>query len=140
VLLSDNDDVVQAVPAKGSDRALAVGILPRGPRGGEDLLDSHRMHSTNEVRAIDFVSVSDDILRSGVVGKGVDQLLACPLRGRTLGDVEVASETLKPSMSNSPWMRGAPQVGFSRAIRRMSIRISASIRGRPLRLRLFQVQ
>jgi hypothetical protein len=33
----------------------------------------------------------------------------------------VASETLKPSMSNSAWMRGAPQVGFSRAIRTMSV-------------------
>ncbi len=43
--------------------ALAVRVLPRRPRRGEDLLDSHRMHSTNEVRAIDLVSVSDDILR-----------------------------------------------------------------------------
>ena len=63
VLLSDNDDVVQAVPPNGPDHALAVRVLPRGPRGGEDLLDAHRMHSTNEVRAIDLVSVSDDILR-----------------------------------------------------------------------------
>ena len=38
--------------------ALAVRVLPRRPRRGEDLLDSHRMHSTNEVRAIDLVSVS----------------------------------------------------------------------------------
>lgn len=40
----------------------------------------------------------------------------------------LASETSKPSLSNSPWMRGARQVGFSRVIRRMSVRISASIR------------
>jgi len=32
----------------------------------------------------------------------------------------VGSETLKPSFSNSPWMRGAPQVGFSAAIRKIS--------------------
>ena len=89
VLLSENDDVVEAVPPKGTDHALAVRILPRGPRRGENLLDSHRTHSSNEVRAVDLVSVPDDVLRSRVVGKGVDPLLACPLRGRTLGDVEV---------------------------------------------------
>jgi hypothetical protein len=89
VLLSENDDVVEAVPPKGPDHALAVRILPRRPRRGEDLLDPHRTHSTNEVRAIDLVSVPDDVPRRRVVGEGVDQLLACPLRGRTIGDVEV---------------------------------------------------
>jgi len=67
VLLSDNDDVVEAVPPKGPDHALAVRILPGGPQRGEKLFDSHRTHSTNEVRAIDFVSVPDDVLRRGVV-------------------------------------------------------------------------
>lgn len=43
----------------------------------------------NEVRAIDLVSVPNDVPGRGVVGEGVDQLLACPLRGRTIGDVEV---------------------------------------------------
>jgi hypothetical protein len=64
VLLSKNDDVVEAVPPKGPDHTLAVRILPRGPRRGENLLDSHRTHSTNEVRAVDLVSVPDDVLRS----------------------------------------------------------------------------
>ena len=89
VLLRENDDVVEAVPPKGTDHALAVGILPRGTRRGEDLLDSHRTHSTNEVCAVDLVSVPEDVLRNRVVGEGVDQLLACPLRGRTISDVEV---------------------------------------------------
>ena len=40
-------------------------------------------------RAVDLVSVPDDVLRRRVIGEGVDQLLTCPLRGRTLGDVEV---------------------------------------------------
>ena len=64
VLLSKNDDVVQAVPPKGPDRTLAVRILPWGMPCGKDLLDSHRTHSTNEVRAVDRVSVSDEVLRS----------------------------------------------------------------------------
>jgi hypothetical protein len=34
------------------------------------------------------------------------------------------SDTSKPSMSGSPWMRGAPQVGFSATIRKIRFRIS----------------
>jgi len=51
--------------------------------------DAHRTHSTNEVRAIDLVSVPNDVPGRRVVGEGIDQLLACPLCGRTLGDVEM---------------------------------------------------
>jgi hypothetical protein len=80
VRFSDHDDVVEAVPPNGPDHALTVRILPWGPRRGEDLLDAHRTHSTNEVRAIDLVSVPNDVLRRRVVGEGIDQLLACPLR------------------------------------------------------------
>ncbi len=89
VLLCENNDVVEAVPPNGPAHALAVRILPRRPRRSEDLLDSHRTHSTNEVHAIDLISVPDDVPRRRVVGEGVDQLLACPLRGRCIGDVEV---------------------------------------------------
>jgi hypothetical protein len=35
--------------------------------------------------------------------------------------------TSKPSFSSSPWIRGAPQSGFSMLIRRISARRSASI-------------
>ncbi len=62
VLLSEDDDVVQAFPPKGPNHALAVRTLPRGTRRGEDLFDSNRTHATNEGRAIDLVSVADDVL------------------------------------------------------------------------------
>ena len=46
-----------------------------------------------------------------------------------------------PSLSSSPWMRGAPQPTFADCISRMRIRISLSIGGRPTcRRRLFQRQ
>ena len=42
------------------------------------------------------------------------------------------------SLSSSPWIRGAPQVGFARHISRMSARTARGIRGRPgPRRRLF---
>jgi hypothetical protein len=64
VLLSEDADVVETFPSKGADDAFAVRILPRRLRRSEDLLDSHRTRSTNEVRRIDLVSVPDDVLRS----------------------------------------------------------------------------
>ena len=39
--------------------------------------------------------------------------------------------TSNPSLSSSPWMRGAPQSGFSTLIRRINARSSVSICGRP---------
>jgi hypothetical protein len=44
--------------------------------------------------------------------------------------------TSNPSLSSSPWMRGAPQSGFSMLIRRINRRRSVSICGRPQGARL----
>ena len=41
------------------------------------------------------------------------------------------SESVKPNFRSSPWILGAPQVGFSRAIRWISSRISRVILPRP---------
>src|SRR6202022_2608109 len=48
--------------------------------------------------------------------------------------------TPNPSLSSSPWMRGAPQSGFSTHIRRINPRSSVSICGRPPNGRDFQRQ
>jgi hypothetical protein len=48
--------------------------------------------------------------------------------------------TSNPSLSSSPWMRGAPQSGFSMLIRRINTRSSVSICGRPPEDRDFQRQ
>ena len=50
-------------------------------------------------------------------------------RGRYLETVDCTS--VKPSLSSSPWIRAAPQVGFARCISRIRSRSSASIDGRP---------
>jgi hypothetical protein len=47
----------------------------------------------------------------------------------------VRSETVMPSFTNSPWIRGAPQRRFSVAMRRMRARTSATMRGLPGRRR-----
>jgi hypothetical protein len=48
--------------------------------------------------------------------------------------------TSNPSLSSSPWMRGAPRSGFSMLIRRTSARNSVSLCGRPPRGCDFQRQ
>jgi hypothetical protein len=48
--------------------------------------------------------------------------------------------TSNPSLRSSPWMRGAPQSGFSMLIRRINTRSSESIWGRPPNGRDFQSQ
>jgi hypothetical protein len=44
----------------------------------------------------------------------------------------VRSEMGMPSLSNSPWLRGAPQSGFAAAIFRIRVRIAGLTSGRPL--------
>jgi len=46
-----------------------------------------------------------------------------------------------PSLSNSPWIRGAPHNGFSWLMRAISLRMSGGIAGRPgWRVRDFHLQ
>jgi hypothetical protein len=53
----------------------------------------------------------------------------------------LVSPTSMPSLRSSPWMRGAPQSGFSRLIFRISLRTSFDTAGRPRGpRRTFQVQ
>src|SRR5882762_10759978 len=53
----------------------------------------------------------------------------------------VRCETSRPSLSSSPWMRGAPQSGFASAMVRTRLASSEPTGGRPVRPRRdFQVQ
>jgi hypothetical protein len=58
----------------------------------------------------------------------------------TRSAVPAEAASAMASLSNSPWMRGAPQSIFSILIRRISARRPASMRGRPPRFRDFQRQ
>jgi hypothetical protein len=62
------------------------------------------------------------------------------LRRLTMYLATLDCATSNPSLSSSPWMRGAPQSGFSMLIRRINARSSVSICGRPPNGRDFQRQ
>src|ERR1019366_8371435 len=52
----------------------------------------------------------------------------------------VRSEMSKPSLSSSPWMRGAPHVGFSATMRKISSRTSLLIGFLPTAFRAREIQ
>src|SRR6202021_3595689 len=52
---------------------------------------------------------------------------------------EVRSETSKPSMRSSPWMRGAPQVEFSATILKIKSRTSFDVCLLPTRLLALEI-
>src|ERR1017187_6859123 len=73
--------------------------------------------------------------------KKVRQVCDGGFRLRTMFLPTLVSPMSMPSLSNSPWMRGAPQSGLSRHILRISSRTSLGTGGRPNRpRRTFQVQ
>src|SRR5205807_9620563 len=51
----------------------------------------------------------------------------------------VRSETSKPNMRSSPWMRGAPHVGFSATMRKINSRTSFGVCLRPIGLRTLEI-
>jgi len=75
------------------------------------------------------------------LSRNVRQVCEGGLRRRTMYLATVVSLISMPSLSNSPWMWGAPQSTFSRLILRIRSRISQETAGRPTRpCRIFQVQ
>jgi hypothetical protein len=80
------------------------------------------------------VERSDHLLVIGEEGQETFAWIAAALDTLQI-PATVRSETTKPSFWSSPWILGAPQVGFSSARRRMSTRISAVAFGLPERAR-----
>jgi len=73
--------------------------------------------------------------------RNVRQVCERGFERRGMRRATVRCETSNPSLSSSPWMRGAPQRGLASAMVRTSWAISAPIGGRPVRPRRdFQVQ
>ena len=57
--LAQDDDVVEALSAHGSNHALRVWILPRSSRPDEHFLGIHRLDSTPENCTVDPIAIAD---------------------------------------------------------------------------------
>jgi hypothetical protein len=63
--------------------------LPRAPGSGQDLLDAEVRHALVEGRAVDVISVAQQVARRVGVRKRLDHLLRRPLRRGVGRDMEV---------------------------------------------------
>ncbi len=87
--LVEDDHVVETLTSNGADHPFDQWILPRGARGGKDLLHSETIDATVEVRSVGLVSVSYQVPRRCIPWKSIDHLLRRPLGGRMFGDIEM---------------------------------------------------
>ena len=113
------DHMIEAFATNGANHPLDVGSLPRRARCRQDFANAHVSHVFSEVIAKDRIVVAQEVAQELGKGNCLAQLLTllCP--------------TSMPSLRSSPWMRGAPQPGFSRHILRIRSRTSLEMTGRP---------
>jgi len=76
--LAEDDDVVQAFSADGSDQPFAIGILPRRGGGNEYFFDAHRIDALAAFGREATVTVVEQVPGCRVVGKGLGYLLGGP--------------------------------------------------------------
>jgi hypothetical protein len=91
--LVENDDVVQAVPAKSADDPFDVSALPGRAWGREHLFDAHGLDLLDRVLTEDAVPVTEQIAGCAVPGEGLPELVRSPFgRGMSCdGKVEKAT-------------------------------------------------
>src|SRR5947209_10238806 len=66
-----------------------ISTLPRRARGGQDLFDPHCLDLVDKFFPEDPITISQQVLRRAVPGKGLPELLDAPFRCRMRGDGKV---------------------------------------------------
>ena len=89
VFLVQHDDMIEAFPPDRADYSLAVSVLPWRPGGGDDLLNAQDFQSIDNFRTVGAIPIPDQIPRSGIEGKRLEQLQTCLVGGGIACDVEV---------------------------------------------------
>ena len=95
--LTDDNDVVQALPPNASNQPLSERILPGAAWRGENLLNIHSLNPVLEMAAIDSVSVTNQVTWPGVFRKRFNDLLCRPFCRGMFGDVEVNQSAAAPT-------------------------------------------
>ena len=78
VSLIEHDDVIQTVPANGTDHAFDEWILPRRSARCYHLLDTQALDPSSHSVTIDAIAVTQQISRCGIKWKRLDYLLGYP--------------------------------------------------------------
>src|SRR5271167_2413316 len=85
--------MIEALTPNGTNHPLHVRSLPRRARRGQHFMDAHVSHLFSELKAEDSIAVAQQVTRELVKGKGLPQLLSCPLGSRVGGHIEVQNAT-----------------------------------------------
>jgi hypothetical protein len=133
------DDVIQEITAATPYPTLCDSILPRTFERSAERIHPQGSNRCGNLQSILGITIKDDEPRSGsrwigTVKKSIAAIASRRLRrkvsqrlagsgslgARFIQREIVRSETSKPSMRSSPWMRGAPHVEFSTTIRKIN--------------------
>jgi hypothetical protein len=88
-LFIEYEDVVQALPADGTDHAFHVCVLPRRSWRTEDLFDVHDFNLLAELVSVDPIAISQQIPRRALKGEGFNDLLCSPFPNRMGRHIEM---------------------------------------------------
>ena len=83
-----DDHAIETLASDGADDPLRVRVLPRGTRGGAELLDAHATRRARE-RGKRVVAIVNEVGRGSVFRKGLAELLRGPTGRRMRGDPDV---------------------------------------------------
>jgi len=81
--------MIQTFSADRADHAFHVSALPWRERGAKNFFDIHDFDLLAKLLSVDAVTISQQVFRCGVEGKGFEHLLRGPFRRRMSRDVEV---------------------------------------------------
>ena len=87
--LVEDEEMIQALPADGADHPLHERVLPGCAWGGEDLADPQALDVPHELLAVDTVTITEQVSRSGIIRERLDELPGGPGCRGMVGDVEV---------------------------------------------------
>ncbi len=89
VALAEDHHMVQALPPDAADHPLGIRILPGAPRGSQDLVDAQARDAPLKSLAIHGIAVAEQVRGRRIPGKGLEELLCCPLPCRMLSHIEL---------------------------------------------------
>ena len=103
--LVEDDYMIEAFAPYGSDHALDVGSVPRGPRCTKHLLYAHVVDLSGEVVAEDSIPISQQIAWCRVPGESIAKLLGSPIQAvaHSGNSINIARSIKFRQCRNSPW-------------------------------------
>ncbi len=103
--LAEHENLIEALSAHASQKALAHGIRSRRSHGRLDNSCSHSAGSSVEFLPVLVVAIADDEPRADAEGRGVSQLLGHPSRGglARCGDVHQATRAYLDNEKGKDW-------------------------------------